>query len=129
MVKAHQWPIRTNLTPNDLANKQYLLSILYSYSIYLIMIECLLNIFTRTLFDSIISYYNSVLLITMLYFINVKCTDLVIRFIRSDNQMNDIFVVNFALNVRYFMLALLVFFILGSLSLFINFIYYKVLNM
>ncbi len=92
MIKVHQWPIRTNPTPNDLANKQYLLSILYSYSIYLIMIECLLNIFTRALFDSIISYYNSVLLITMLYFINVKCTDLVIRFLRSDNQMDDIFV-------------------------------------
>jgi hypothetical protein len=63
MVKVHQWPIRTNLTPNDLANKQYLLSILYSYSIYLIMIKCLLNIFTRTLLGSIISYHNSVLLI------------------------------------------------------------------
>jgi hypothetical protein len=33
---------------------------------------------------------GSVLLITMLYLINVKCAGLVIRLIRSDNQMDDI---------------------------------------
>jgi hypothetical protein len=129
MIKVQQWSIRTNPTANDLAIKQYLLSIMYSYSIYLIMIECFLNIYTRTLLDSII-YHNSVLLlITMLYFINVKCSGLVIRFMRSDNQMDDISVAHFALNMRYLVLVLLIVFVIGSLLFFINFIFYKVLNM
>jgi hypothetical protein len=129
MIKVQQWSIRTNPTANDLAIKQYLLSIMYSYSIYLIMIECFLNIYTRTLLDSII-YHNSVLLlITMLYFINVKCSGLVIRFMRSDNQMDDISVAHFALNMRYLVLVLLIVFVIGSPLFFINFIFYKVLNM
>jgi hypothetical protein len=129
MIKVQQWSIRTNPTANDLAIKQYLLSIMYSYSIYLIMIECFLSIYTRILLDSII-YHNSVLLlITMLYFINVKCSGLVIRFMRSDNQMDDISVAHFALNMRYLVLVLLIVFVIGSLLFFIHFIFYKILNM
>jgi len=61
MIKIQQWSIGTNPTANDLAIKQYLLSIMYSYSICLIMVECFFNIYIRTLLDSII-YHNLVLL-------------------------------------------------------------------
>lgn len=110
MVKIGEWLIRINPAPYDLANKQYLLSIMYSYSICLFMNECLLNIFTRTLLDSVISYHYSLLFIIMIYLSNKKCTDVAIRFI---------IIVNFLLNVRYLNLVLLVVSIIGSLSFFI----------
>ncbi|UJR28681.1 hypothetical protein I4U23_009910 [Adineta vaga] len=128
MVSTKQWRFRKNASENDLAAKRYLLSIKHRYSICLITIEFLLNLFTRTLFDSIM-YQYCVLLITIVYFTNFKCTHSIITFIRSDPQMDEISIVYFLLKIRSLGFFMFIGTSIGAFLLYINFIYYKVFNM
>ncbi len=126
MVTANKLSIRANPTANDLLIKQRLLNNQYSYRIPMILIECSLSMFRRTLLDSIVSYYQSILLITMIYFRIVQCSNWLIRFVRSDNpQMDEMTVVYFMLNMRPLFILLLSFLILAGLLMIINFIYFK----
>jgi hypothetical protein len=54
MVKSDQWRTRTNPTEDDLTMKNYLLRIIYKYSIELTINEYFFNVYIRTIVDSII---------------------------------------------------------------------------
>jgi hypothetical protein len=127
LIKFQKWPnTRTNPTPGDLIIKNYFLKIIYNYLIQLIIIEFFMNMYIRTIIDSIIYHnYNFVLLI-IIYFINVKLMDLVIRVIRADTAMDDICIINFSLSIRYLVFVLIIILPIGPVALLINFVlFYK----
>jgi hypothetical protein len=127
LIKFQKWPnTRRNLAPGDLIIKNYFLQIKDKYSIQLIIIEFFLNMYIRTIIDSIIYHNYNFVLLFIIYFINAKLMDLVIRVIQADTAMNDVSIINFLLSIRYIVFGLIIILSFGTVALLINFVlFYK----
>jgi hypothetical protein len=125
MLKVGELPIRTNLTPNDLMAKEYLLRNQYRFWITFIVIDFLANLLSRIFLDSVISYVKYILLIIIIFFIMEKYAKWFNRYLTSgDSEMDDINIVYLMLNIKHFIIITLVTLIVGTAGLIVNFILY-----
>ena len=90
LIKMNDWRLRSNPSAEDIRRKIYLIRISHHYLIELIMINFLLNLFTATVLDSLLSYEYSIASITIFNFIVIKSTNFATILLRSDLRSDDV---------------------------------------